>query len=82
VPKLVARQLVIIVNELALNARRHAYDGRDGCISLELDHEGESLKITFADSGPGLPDGFDPATCDGLGLKIVTCAGARGWRQL
>jgi two-component system, sensor histidine kinase PdtaS len=73
VPKLVARQVVIIVNELALNARRHGYGGRDGCISLELDHEGsDKLKLTFADSGVGLPDGFDPATCDGLGLRIVT----------
>lgn len=73
VPERVARQLLIVVNELALNARKHGYDGREGgCISVELDLDGANLlKITLADSGGGLPDGFDPACSNGLGLRIV-----------
>lgn len=68
-----ARQLLLIVNELALNARKHAYDGREGgCISVELDGDGDGmLRITLADGGSGLPDGFDPANGSGLGLRIV-----------
>ncbi|MCH8490676.1 MAG: sensor histidine kinase [Oceanicaulis sp.] len=68
-----ARQLIIIINELAMNALKHGYDSREGgCIFIELDVEGEDhLRIRFADGGTGLPDGFDPGAGMGLGLKIV-----------
>ena len=74
VSKRVARQLIIIVNELALNSRKHGYNGWEGgCISIELDFDGENrLKIRFADSGAGLPDDFDPENGSGLGLRIVS----------
>jgi len=70
----VARQLLIIVNELALNAVKHGYNGREGgCISLELESDGRNgLKIRFADSGVGLPDDFDHEAGSGLGLRIVS----------
>jgi two-component system, sensor histidine kinase PdtaS len=74
VSNLVARQVMLIVNELALNARQHGYGGRiGGCISLELDTEREAvLTVSVVDSGAGLPDGFDPYAAEGLGLRIVT----------
>jgi len=74
VSKRVARQVLIIVNELALNARKHAYQGRDGgCISVELGAEGaEGFRIAVADSGPGLPACFNAAKGGGLGLRIVS----------
>jgi two-component sensor histidine kinase len=74
VPERVARQLMIVLNELALNARKHGYGGREGgCISVELDADGDKLlKIKLCDSGSGLPDGFNPEKADGLGLRIVT----------
>jgi two-component sensor histidine kinase len=74
VPGRVARQLVIIVNELALNALKHGYGGREGgCLSLELDLEGGMLlKLKVADGGTGLPDGFDAGNGGGLGLRIVS----------
>lgn len=70
----VARQLMIIVNELALNSLKHGHDGREGGrISVELEGDAEDcFRIRFADSGAGLPDGFDPTTCRGLGLRIVS----------
>jgi len=74
VSKRVARQLIIIVNELALNSRKHGYNSWEGgCISIELDFDGrDRLKIRFADSGTGLPDDFDPENGSGLGLRIVS----------
>jgi len=70
----VARQLMIIVNELALNSLKHGHDGREGGrISVELEGDDRNyFRIRFADSGAGLPDDFDPTTCRGLGLRIVS----------
>lgn len=68
-----ARQLIMIINELAMNSRKHGHDGAGGGrIFIELDIEDEDqLRIRLADGGAGLPDGFDPGTGNGLGLKIV-----------
>ncbi|WP_209428242.1 sensor histidine kinase [Pararhodobacter sp. SW119] len=74
VSKRMARQLLVIVNELALNALKHGYRGQQGaCISVELVMDGaDRLKLVMADSGAGLDDDFDPNTCSGLGMKIVS----------
>lgn len=69
----VARSLTIAVNELALNALKHAYNSRPGgCMTIELDRDGDGLRLNVRDGGPGLPNGFDPETCDGLGMRIVS----------
>ena len=74
VPARVARSLTIIVNELAVNALKHGYGGKDGgCMTVELGRDGEyRLTLKIADGGSGLPDGFDPEAGDGLGMKIVS----------
>jgi two-component sensor histidine kinase len=61
-----ARALSIIVNELALNAQKHAYDGNPaGVLTVELDRgEGRCARLKVSDGGPGL-DGADPGH-DGL----------------
>lgn len=70
----IASQLTIVINELALNALKHGFSGREGGrVSFELDKDSETrLRLKVADSGAGLPDGFDLETGGGLGLKIVS----------
>lgn len=69
-----AQQLAIIINEFAINARKHAYDGKEGG-ALKIEGRRDSngrLRLSVADGGAGLPDGFDPAKTEGLGLSIVS----------
>jgi two-component sensor histidine kinase len=64
--------LAIIVNELAVNAKKHAYDGEDGSVSFHLARAADNrFSLTVADGGPGLPDGFDLKRPTGLGLKYA-----------
>jgi two-component sensor histidine kinase len=68
----VAQQLGLMVNELAINAAKHAYPmGEPGELSIEAFREGEELRLTVADRGVGLPAGFDTAAAGGLGLDIL-----------
>jgi len=68
----VAQTLAVIVNELALNARKHAYpDGAPGDLRIKLHAEGDMLRLQFADDGKGLPSDFDPTISEGLGLGLV-----------
>ena len=63
-----ATSLGFIANELITNAVKH---GR-GRIIVGLDTDldkGYALSVT--NDGPPLPDGFDPAACKGLGMKII-----------
>jgi two-component sensor histidine kinase len=68
----VAQQLGLLVNELAINAAKHAYPlGEPGDLSIHGWREGERLRLAVADRGGGLPAGFDPAAGRGLGFEIV-----------
>ncbi|MDD7971085.1 sensor histidine kinase [Roseinatronobacter alkalisoli] len=74
VSRRLAQKLMVIINELALNARKHAYEGQEGgSISVELRPDaGHRVNLCVQDSGPGLPENFDPAKSTGLGLRIVS----------
>jgi two-component sensor histidine kinase len=65
--------VALIVNELILNAGRHAYpDSTDGVILLQLvlsDHE--AVSISVSDDGVGLPTDFNPALSKRLGTRIA-----------
>ncbi len=39
-------------------------------VSLEPDSETD-YALSVANDGPALPDGFDPAACKGLGMRII-----------
>lgn len=69
----VAKRLTMIVSELALNARKHGYGGReDGCVTVELESDQESfVRLIVADGGVGLPEGFDLQNSDGLGMTLI-----------
>ncbi len=65
--------VALIVNELILNAGRHAYvDSADGVIRLQLAlSDDKTIAISVSDDGVGLPTDFDPALTKRLGTRIV-----------
>jgi two-component sensor histidine kinase len=71
-PAVAATPLVLAVTELLHNAAEHAFpEGEPGTIELVAERTGDDLVVRVRDNGRGLPDGFDPAGSDGLGLQIV-----------
>jgi two-component sensor histidine kinase len=71
-PAVTATPLVLAVTELLHNAAEHAFpDGSPGTIELVAERDGDDLVVRVCDDGRGLPEGFDPAASDGLGLQIV-----------
>jgi two-component sensor histidine kinase len=71
-PAAAATPLVLAVTELLHNAAEHAFpDGEPGSIELVAERDGDDLVVRVRDNGLGLPDGFDPAVSEGLGLQIV-----------
>jgi two-component sensor histidine kinase len=71
-PAAAATPLVLAVTELLHNAAEHAFpDGWPGSIELVAERNGDDLVVRVRDDGCGLPEGFDPATTEGLGLQIV-----------
>lgn len=65
-----AQQLAIAVNEFAINAAKHAYDGKPGGrLAVTCRRDGHELVLTVADQGKGLSDGMGRP--GGLGMSIV-----------
>jgi len=65
--------LGLIVNELVINAFKHAFVGREkGHVSVLARDEGSDISLTVEDDGIGLPPGFNPEHALGLGWQIVT----------
>jgi two-component sensor histidine kinase len=63
-----AQQLAIAVNEIAINAAKHAYAGRaGGQLDVAVRQEGGDLVVTVSDHGPGLGTGRG----SGLGMSII-----------
>jgi two-component sensor histidine kinase len=60
--------LGFIVNELITNAAKYG----DGLITVRLAPDPEKgYALSVSNDGPALPEGFDPAACKGLGMKII-----------
>jgi two-component sensor histidine kinase len=70
-PAAAATPLVLAVTELLHNAAEHAFPEGPGTIELVVERNGNDLVVRVRDDGQGLPEGFDPAGSDGLGLQIV-----------
>jgi two-component sensor histidine kinase len=60
--------LGFIVNELVTNAVKY---GKGGITVRMQPSPGRGYALSVANDGPALPDGFDPATCAGLGLQLI-----------
>lgn len=69
----IAMNLTIIVNELVVNAKKHAYaDQPDGRLEVTCLTNGDSrLHLRVTDYGPGLPPNFDLEHSTGLGMSLV-----------
>jgi two-component system, sensor histidine kinase PdtaS len=60
--------LGFVANELITNAAKYG----TGRITVSLEtNPGKGYALSVANDGPGLPEGFDPATGKGLGMKII-----------
>ncbi len=70
IPVVLAQCLVLAVNELVVNALRHAFNERDqGAVHVTLTRDDSHVIIGVADDGAGLP--ADHATGKGYGMKLV-----------
>ena len=68
----VAQQLAIAVNELAMNAAKHAYPwGERGPLHVACHRKGATLTISVADEGEGLGRNFAAKRQTGLGMSIL-----------
>lgn len=65
--------LALVVNELVNNAVKHAYaPGTQGDVLVRFKSlAGGGYRLTIADDGRGLPDGFQLGRGDTLGMKMV-----------
>jgi PAS domain S-box-containing protein len=63
----------LILNELLTNSLKHAFtQGANGNVTVELSRDsGDRVTLRVADTGVGMPAGFDSAHSRSLGMKIV-----------
>jgi two-component sensor histidine kinase len=66
--------VALIINELVLNAAKHAYPDCSGkTISVRVvQSEKTTVLVSVSDEGVGLPAGFDPSKSKRLGTRLVT----------
>jgi len=64
----------LIVNELVLNAFKHAFpNNRPGKITVELrENENDMIRLTVRDDGIGLAEGIKPEQSESLGFQIIS----------
>ncbi|HQL83040.1 MAG TPA: PAS domain S-box protein [Spirochaetota bacterium] len=78
----IAVPCAMIVNELVSNALKYAFpDGRRGTVSVMFSREEDGKNaLAVADDGVGMPDDFDIAKSNSLGMQIVhsLCRQIRG----
>jgi two-component sensor histidine kinase len=62
----------LVINELLQNALEHGYERQEGgTVTVHLKDDGEQVTISVDDDGVGLPQEFDLARTNSLGLQIV-----------
>jgi two-component system, sensor histidine kinase PdtaS len=75
-PVALAQPIVLVVNELVVNALRHAFsDNRPGTIRVTAAQTDGELRIVVADDGDGLPS--DYAEGNGYGMTLVRMMAAQ-----
>jgi two-component sensor histidine kinase len=72
-PPDLAIPLALITTELVTNSFRHAFGGKPGTVWVQFRRNpDDTLELTVADDGRGLPADFDLHKAEGLGLQVVT----------
>ncbi len=61
----------LILNELLINSFKYAFPATDGSISITMSAAGSGYKLTYKDSGSGLPIGYDPKKATTMGMTIM-----------
>lgn len=62
----------LIVNELVVNAFKHAFTNRaTGTVHVCAALEGGQAMLQVGDDGIGLPEGFNPATARSMGYQLI-----------
>src|SRR6266700_954953 len=72
----VATPVAMVLTELLQNALQHGFSGpqaarEQGLIEVVVVREPDRLTVTVADTGVGLPEGFELESATSLGLQIV-----------
>src|SRR5262249_23717769 len=72
-PAEIATPLVMVLNELLLNAVEHGFDGGAGGgeVVVHARRARKELHVIVADNGRGLPEDFNPIASKRLGLQII-----------
>ncbi|WP_297106538.1 PAS domain-containing protein [uncultured Devosia sp.] len=64
--------VALIVSELVTNAQKHAYGPEDGgIIAVTARRRPGAIELCVRDDGRGVPEGFDPRTVKGFGMKML-----------
>ena len=66
-----ALNLGMIVNEMCLNACKHAMSIDNNLITLILSEDDEGIEMIFADNGLGFPESFDWKTSNSFGIQLI-----------
>lgn len=61
----------LIINELAMNSIKHAFVHEVLKIKIQLLKNEEGYAISYADNGPGLPDGVTLENDSGFGFRMI-----------
>jgi two-component sensor histidine kinase len=72
IPTRQATIISLLINELTANAISHGFERRDtGTVRIRGWEADDRAHIEVFNDGQGVPDGFDPATSKGLGMRIT-----------
>ncbi len=72
VPSKQATIIALLINELTANAIHHGFRNRKrGRVTIHAREEDGEAVIEVANDGAKIPEGFDPAESDGLGMRIT-----------
>lgn len=67
----IATPLALVITELIYNALEHGLEAEGTQLTISIDRDEKSAKVSVIDDGVGLPDGFSLQESSNLGLQIV-----------